>query len=529
MAYLNTATLRPACVISNVSREMIKTLKRELNEVVAISSCPILELESTVNRQGAQIAIVGSREKGIEIAERLSHAAPAIRVYLVDENKTALDATPLNGFAGVFCAQTEAHRISAEIRQHLPHKQPPESAKRTPSSSTKSAFTLLVGLQKRLAQPTVLHEMILDAFLETSGAEEGLLLLPTEASGNFSIAAARSETFQEQGSLELTSSWRDELENGRTITNADGRPKYGSTGFAEDFSLAVPVLSRGELIAVLLADSPHLDGDVFAFVEGVALLLEQGRQRQKRQAWEENIGRIRASIMPGWMLLDDRGRMVHSEGEWPSALRPARRGFTQPRLRDAIARAAKGEEVSVSIQSHKLEFHAEKIEGIPYVVGTRVLEQENSVSQVNVPSLKDFFSLAREKFKVEAVELESVQKISNLAESVALDPAKWSTELSRLNLELSSPTEQLPTKVLRPLFVIGAALRWMGHKALKCQHTSVGDAEFLNFEIPEAELPDQPGNFTNHPLLRLGMGACGINGADAEVSPFGFRIVIPSA
>src|SRR5258708_792105 len=102
MAFLNNIAHRPSCIVSALPERFRVALEKELSDSVAISTCKIGQLENAVKLRGATIAVVGASNESFDVAERLSHEAHSVKVFLVHYQDCLAGRAATNGFAGVF-------------------------------------------------------------------------------------------------------------------------------------------------------------------------------------------------------------------------------------------------------------------------------------------------------------------------------------------------------------------------------------------------------------------------------------------
>jgi len=332
MAFLYQTKFRPACVVSALPKRFRDSLARELKGAVAISSCPVSELEGTVRRRGATIAVVGVSQGTIEVAERLSHTDRGVKVFLAHYEEGS--SARLNGFAGVFDLRAEAKRLAAAIKGTVSTVEPPIFPTSPFARPAPGLLVRFIELQKKVGNPAALSDGILEHLMNLGGGTEGFLLQPEKMNETtFRVTATRGENMPPIG---------------QSIPLDPSRISSGDTFAADDLGtsagrdhLALPMQSRGQLCAVLVCNKIDRSEPFDQFLGATSYLFDQAADREEKSLRHQLIATARSSFVDqaGWLLVDGDSRVIHREGLGGSLFKLRSNRIKEPRLQDLIYRS----------------------------------------------------------------------------------------------------------------------------------------------------------------------------------------------
>ena len=338
--------LRPACVITALPRRYRESLMRELKGSVAISTCEVEELEIVVHQRGASLAVVGVSEHSLEIAERLSHSTSQVRVFLAHYKESSPRETPKNGFAGVIDLQEAPKDLARAIRRALKET---NGFTNVPVGVANRPFDLLphfIEMHKRISNVSALMETMLEGFMEITGADEGLLLIPHENnSGAWNAVAKRGYHVPNHGAeLHLDQEYLKTLNRGEVLCPVEGIYLEGpNLPLALDpYFMAAPVMGGLDSKALFLGNSQNDDYILGDFLEGCAYLLDEVERRKSILESNRLIESARKVAGASWIIADVHDRVLYREGSEASWFTQGKPSVRNARLRHLLAAALKG-------------------------------------------------------------------------------------------------------------------------------------------------------------------------------------------
>ena len=456
MAFLNTLSHRPSCIVSGLPKRFRESLKEDLGSTVALSTCPVEQLESAVNLRGASIAIVGASDDSLEIAERLSHRKTPIKVFLVHYRDIMAPPTEVNGFAGVFDLRFDHSNLKRSIQRLVSQPIRIEDS-RTKKGGYREALRYLISMQERMGNRPALMETILEGFLELAGTASGLLLMRDEVSPHIlKVAAVRGGNLPERDiQIDLGSSVLRQLSAGETCVEPAGISYKTDLPWGEktQLSFAFPINEGSTMAGCFLASEGQDREELNQYSIGVASLLRQIKVKDASQKKADLLSEVRRLISPGWVLADPSGRTLYREGELPSEIFDCEMKIKSPRLRDAINQARSGKLGNIQLDQGCFSYRALSWEGRSHVIlkmeGTLPLRDE--VRTKESVRLSDLRQLLKPLFEESVLE-SLVEDFETPSEKSRIKP----DQLAALGLLLGLGYKELPVKVRSRVVLVGA-------------------------------------------------------------------------
>jgi hypothetical protein len=528
MAFLHQTKFRPACVVSALPKRFRDSLSRELKDAFALSTCPVSELESTVRRQGATIAVVGVSEGTIEVAERLSHTDRKLRVFLAHYEEGS--PARLNGFAGVFDLRAEAKRLAAAIKGTVANVE--LSAFQNPSFgwSTPNVLGGFIDLQKKVGNPAALSDSILDHLMDLAGATEGFLLQPERMDETtFRVAANRGKNMPPIGqSIELDPCRLSSPGSSLDIFEAQyGEPSEFALIGRDHFAL--PIKSRGQLCAILICDKIHRSESFDQFLEAMSYLFNQVAEREKELLRQQLIATARSSVIDqaGWLLVDGDGHVIHHEGLGSSFFKLKSNRVNQPRVRDLVYRSFHGEVSPIEIGGRRISARTViSDQGLYCLLEIHVaVEGDNENSN---PAKKTFEALAMIRSSCAKNRDEKVLSdglLAGLVEGKGVNAAAVQASLETLGVKVDLGTEEIQPELISGLglvlFMASKELRAPLSGTLRLAH----GRWILTAEIPEQKIGAEPFNWNGADLFRAALTVAGLDYQALLPAVFGFQLM----
>jgi hypothetical protein len=514
MAFLNNITFRPSCIVSALPERFRVALEKELSDSVAISTCQISQLENAVKLRGATIAVVGASNESFDIAERLSHEAHSVRVFLVHYQDCLAGRAETNGFAGVFDLRVEPKRLAQSIRQEAlqPTRHLHQDASEKPSQ--RGILRHFITMQERLSTPQLLMESMLDGFLDIASAHSGVLLAPSDSDHNrFKVLASRGEdvpqvleqvTFPEETILQML--------KGATLFFPEGIPYSDAASWCMDsgFSIGVPLVADNKLLGCLLAVTNQASENLTDYGMAASHILSQLRQREAAAQRERLISQARQLISPGWLLATESGRVIYREGDQTNLLCNSFSEITAARLKHALTDAQTGHSGSVRFRDSLISYQPIRLNDIPYALLSfaegRLREQTGPAHDpIITGEVADFMkfqlggSTQRNEF-IEAI-IQDLQAGMEKRRPVNLEA------LASFGIQLSKGSHEIPDKIAADISLLLMAFARIIRPKISFTFYHGNNKWAITYEYEENSLSDAPIEealtLPEHPLIKM--------------------------
>jgi hypothetical protein len=498
---------------------------------VALSTCPVEELETAVRIRGATMAIVGVSNDSLDVAERLSHAPHDIKVFLAHyKDARALNA-PVNGFAGISDLRVEPGRLAAIIRQSIGQ---PSQSPWIPSKARRSRpFNMLsrsIEMQKQLSNRQALLELILKNFLELVVADEGLLLLP-QGTGleRWRIAASLGEeTPLPSVEVGLERACLKAVLDQRIYTRSEGIRLSSSENIPclPTYLMAVPVMINGQLIACLLSNQFDQPDELEEYFEGVFFLFQQLAKRDAKEYRDRLLAEARQTVCSGWALTDVHGRVIHREGKESMWITHNESEIQDARLQDAIAQAFGGRSGSVQTKGRKVTYRPLHMEQR----GFCLLQAGASNDVVQAPLLwREEISLISAFLKTDAgiSPKESVlveELLGIIASRTATSEHFEIRKLAPLGVKMELVSEEVPAALSAGLALILVVAKRLSGRELTGRFLQKNREWFFTVEIAEKDLQDDAEKWAQDPLMKLALRVANLGEVEIKSSIYGLQL-----
>jgi hypothetical protein len=530
MGFLNDIPLRPSCVVTALPRRYRESLARELGGSVAISTCPVEELETAVHQRGASLAVVGVSSRSLEIAERLSHATRQVRVFLAHYKDARPCETPKNGFAGVFDLHDDPKDLAMTIRQAVEETRGFISP---PVEIPRRRINLLqhfIEMHKRISNPSALMESMLEGFMKITGADEGLLLHPQEHDAESWIAGAkRGYHVPELGTeLQLDQDCLRALAQGEIYTPHEGICLDAPTvAFAFDpYFMAAPVMADFSPRATFIGNSRNHPDDLDEFLEGCSYLFQQvdkeGSTLQRNRLVED----ARKVGGASWIMADVHGRVIYREGTEASWFTQKGPNVRHARLLHLLAAALKGKKGFAKVRGKHISYQplstVQKSYGILKVEASNTVGTDNCAPFNEVAVLKALLSPILAEMPVERAIYE------DLISAIGQSPSKETFEVERLKstgIEMTLNSDVISAALLNGLSLVLVATKSAVFGPLSARFSQDGRMWSLTIEVPEAGLPEASFDWKNNILINLAIKVARLGNLQFRSSRFGFQLI----
>ena len=526
MAFLDQTHNRPSCVVSALPKRFRESLARDLAGTVALTTCSVDELEATVRTRGATMAIVGASSNSTEVAERLSHDARSVKVFLAHYQEARRQSAPLNGFAGVFDLRSESERLAATIKQAA------TLSVRTPSFGKPRRARLLshfIDMQKRLGNRTALCEMLLDGFLSITDADEGMLLLPDDAARErFRIVASQGDhlpALTEEVILEPFC--HRALLDGHLVTNPE-EIRFSTTlalPFLPRFALAAPISVAGQLVGCLIGDRGSESEALEEFIMGASFLFQQLAKREQAARRDRMIVQARQSASPGWMLVDARDRILYREASESFPISSSATEIKEPRIRDAIARAHLGKSGSIQVRENMISYRPLEFGERPCCLLTaKPTYTERESTPIDFPSSDALLAAFKTQPAFSSKELGLVENLcqDSSVDGEAGEEIKVSVKiLAPLGITFVGNPEEIPPPLSRGISLLLLASRLASQQLVTGRFHRQNNEWFLTVETKEDHLSDSLSAWTRNPLIKMTLQL--LSTTEMQIGTYGFQ------
>jgi hypothetical protein len=514
MAFLNNVALRPSCIVSALPERFRVALEKELSDSVAISTCQIGQLENAVKLRGATIAVIGASNESLDIAERLSHEAHSVKVYLVHYQDSLVGRAETNGFAGIFDLRVEPKRLAQSIRQEALQPTGPLHQDAPANPSRRGILQHFISMQERLSTPHILMELMLDGFLEVASAQSGILVAPSDSNHNrFKVLASRGEdvpqvleqvAFPEETILQMLKK--------ATLFLPEGIPGSSTASWHMDsgYSIGVPLVVDNKLLGCLLAVTNQASENLTDYGMAASHILSQLRQREAAAQRERLISQARNRISPGWLLATENGRVIYREGDPANLLFNSFSEMTSARLKHALADAQAGRSGSVRFRDSRIAYQPIRLNDTAYALLSfakgDLLEQTGPAQDTTITGdLTAFIKLqlggSTQRNEFIDANIQDLQTGMEKRRPVDLKA------LASFEIQLSKGSHEIPGKLAAGISLLLMALARLIGRKVSFTFSHGNNKWAITFEYEENTLSAAPVTeafaLPEHPLVKL--------------------------
>jgi two-component system NtrC family sensor kinase len=271
--------------------------------------------------------------KGFELGSQLLESYPALPVILLSSAPT--DAQTLQalrqGFAGGLFPPLRSQEVLQTVRTVLQRQKRlkewiMEETRRSTSSLQKQLDGLeaLQGIGRKVTSLLDLDDVlsaVVGAAVDLTGAEEGSLLLPDEATGELYMRAARNfqEDFVHTFRIPVQDSLPGQvLQTAQPVVMDQSVPKKIKTAYLVSSLMYVPIRFKDRAIGVLGVDNRH-SGHPFsedqlimvsALADYAAIAIENAHLFERSEVERQKLETILTSVGDGVLVVDQENRLL---------------------------------------------------------------------------------------------------------------------------------------------------------------------------------------------------------------------------